>query len=422
MEDLARRLGKAAVLLFRHLLTRLQFLAMGYGAAYFPVIPASVIQAQIAGQLGAASQSAWMASGFFITGVVAMMICAPNSDLFGRRWFLIAGNVMAAVGSVIAGTAQSFQQLLAGMAIAGFGSGIGQMVAFAGPELLPNKWRPTAVVIADSFCLIASVIGPVVGRAAIRNNSTTGWPWLFYGSTIVNGFVAVALYFTYFPPKHPRGLSFRQALKELDYVGALLFIISSVLILVGVVYASYLQSSDARVVGPLVSGFAVLIGFACWETWAPLKQPLTPTALFVHNRGQTLTAPFIVTLMVTVYYLGGTIVWNTIINVVFVTPESSESYIYGITVAQGLSIVGGAVLLSSLGSYLKHWKWTMFGCVTLMTMFGGLMALVSTERRKLLMALNVLLSMSYGWSQFLSIAYCQFGAPQMEIGIAGGLA
>lgn len=379
-------------------------------------------QSYLAAQFGVGHESAWIASVFFVTGVVAMMVCAPNSDMLGRRWFQIGGNVCSAVGTLIAGTAKSFDQLLAGMAIAGFGSGIGQMVAFAAPELLPNKWRHAAVVAADTFAIISGLIGPVVGRVATRNASSTAWTWLLFTPTIINSSVAVILFFFYFPPKHPRGLSFYQAIKEIDYVGSVLFLTAATLILVGVVYASYLDSNDGRVVGPLVSGFAVLVGFACWETWAPLKQPLTPTKLFTHNRGQTLTAPFIVTLMVTVYYLGSTIVWNTIIDVVFVTPTSSQSYIYSITVAQGISIMGGALCLALLGGYIKHWKWTMFACVTLMTMFGGLMALVDPNRRGMLMAFNVLLSMSYGWSQFLSIAYCQFGAPQVELGIAGGLA
>jgi hypothetical protein len=31
-----------------------------------------------------------------------------------------------------------------------------------------------------------------------------------------------------------------------------------------------------------------------WETFAPLKQPLTPTRIFTRDHGRELTAPFIV--------------------------------------------------------------------------------------------------------------------------------
>src|SRR5262245_2175180 len=71
------------------------------------------------------------------------------------------------------------------------------------------------------------------------------------------------------------GLPTKQAFKELDYVGAVLFILAATLILVGIVYTTTLPSDDPKVIGTLVSGFACLVVFGCWETFAPLKQPLT---------------------------------------------------------------------------------------------------------------------------------------------------
>jgi MFS family permease len=347
------------------------------------------------------------------------MTCAPNSDLFGRRWFLIGGNIFVVVGALLAGTAKSFPQFLAGMAISGFGGGNCQMATFAAPELLPNKWRPGAVFLADSLVIIACTIEPVAGRYALEHGT---WPWLFYAAVIGNGIGGIILLLFYFPPKHPRGLPFRQALRELDYVGMLLFTAGAVLLLMGVVFASYVHSTDARVVATLVIGFATLAGFACWETWAPLTQPLTPTALFKHNRGRTLTAPFIVTFMVPIYYLGTNIVWSTIVNTVLTTPDSPASLAMELSIIQGLGMITGGALLAFLGAYLKHWKWTQFAATTLMTMFGGLLAMVGPNRRAMLIAFNFLGSVSYAWAQYLSIAYCQFGAPQTELGIAGGLA
>jgi len=50
------------------------------------------------------------------------------------------------------------------------------------------------------------------------------------------------------------------------------------------------------------------------------------------------------------------------------------------------------------------------------------LALVSPHRRSALIAFNFLGSVAFAWAQFLSITYCQFGAPQTELGIAGSLA
>jgi hypothetical membrane protein len=108
------------------------------------------------------------------------------------------------------------------------------------------------------------------------------------------------------------GLPTSQAFKELDYIGALLFIASAVLILVGIVYTTTTPASDPKVIGTLVSGFVALVAFALWETFAPLKQPLTPTHVFTRDKGRELTAPFIVGFVVTMFYYATNIICECI--------------------------------------------------------------------------------------------------------------
>jgi hypothetical protein len=106
-------------------------------------------------------------------------------------------------------------------------------------------------------------------------------------------FSFLGLYFFYFPPAHPRGLPFKQALRELDYGGAVLFTVSMVLILTGIIYSTTLSPTDSRVLGTLITGFGLLVVFALYETFMPLKQPLTPAHVFTRGKGRELTAPFI---------------------------------------------------------------------------------------------------------------------------------
>src|SRR6202012_4369419 len=107
------------------------------------------------------------------------------------------------------------------------------------------------------------------GRFSIQHGEA--WRWLFYGPAIAVAFSFLGLYLFYFPPKHPRGLPFDQALRELDYLGAVLFIIATTLILTGIVYTTTLPSSDPKVIGTLVAGFGLMVIFALYETFAPLK-------------------------------------------------------------------------------------------------------------------------------------------------------
>lgn len=57
-----------------------------------------------------------------------------------------------------------------------------------------------------------------------------------------------------------------------------------------------------------------------------------------------------------------------------------------------------------------------------MTLFGGLMAYITPERLGLAVVFTFLGAAGFGHAQYLSITYVQFGAEQIELGIAGGLA
>jgi MFS family permease len=70
-----------------------------------------------------------------------MSLGGSLSDIFGRRYVILAGQVFNIIGAIVACTAQSTENVIAGSAIVGFGTGF-IFVAYAGiPEILPNKYR-----------------------------------------------------------------------------------------------------------------------------------------------------------------------------------------------------------------------------------------------------------------------------------------
>ncbi|KAK5108618.1 hypothetical protein LTR62_008109 [Meristemomyces frigidus] len=84
--------------------------------------------------------------------------------------------------------------------------------------------------------------------------------------------------------------------------------------------------------------------------------------------------------------------------------------------------VEGAMLLTFFGTKIGHWKWTLTGSVVVMVVFGALLALATPERKGMMMAFVFLAMTGFGWAQYLSIAFIQFGVDQVELGISGGLA
>ena len=140
-----------------------------------------------------------------------------NTDLLGRRWFITLGNLVATVGHIVIATSKSPISPIVGMALAGFGGANAQMAGFALPELLPNKWRHTGVVIADATVNFGIILAPVGGLFGIN---VGGWRWNFYGAAILQFLSFLGLLFLYFPPAHPYGMPLKQMVKELDYLGA----------------------------------------------------------------------------------------------------------------------------------------------------------------------------------------------------------
>lgn len=70
------------------------------------------------------------------------------TDLFGRRWTVIAGAGLLVLGNILLATAQNFVAALFGMTFAGIGAGICEMVAYAGiAEITPVKRRGMTIAL-----------------------------------------------------------------------------------------------------------------------------------------------------------------------------------------------------------------------------------------------------------------------------------
>lgn len=327
---------------------------------------------------------------------------------------------MAALGMLIAATAQSPAQFTAGLAIAGWGGGFCQMAMCSIPELMPNKYRHIGICISDAFVFAIVIFGPVVGRYAIDEGNH--WRYIFYGGFAAQVISLIALAWLYFPPKHPRGVPWKQAIKGLDYVGAALVIPGVCLALVGIINTTYMPASSTRVIAPLVVGLALLVFFGLWENLGNAVYPLCPPRIFKTHKGREFTVPFIIAFIVTMFYYGINIIYPTMINVFFITPETSRSEQLALSLPGNIGLVFGACLLIAFGNLIGHWKWTLCASWAGMTLFGGLMAMVTPFNKGTMIAFAFLEQTFFGWAQYESIAFTQLGVHQHDLGISGGLA
>ncbi|TKA81099.1 hypothetical protein B0A49_00394 [Cryomyces minteri] len=393
-------------------------LSMGYGLSFWPIPTFAAIGGQVATELGEASKVIWFIPAWTLSITVCFMLAGANTDLLGRRWFLVGGNLICFVGHMVIGTAKGATGVIAGMAITGFGAANCQMAAFALPELLPNKWRHIGVVLADVATFLSVIVAPVSGRFGFEQGT---WRWNFYAAAICQFLSFLGLYFYYYPPAHPYGIPFKQMIKELDYVGMFLFIAGALPFLLGIVWTNVYPGKDAHVIAPLVVGFVFLVIFALWETYGKLKHPLTPTYVFVSSRGRDFTAPCIALAVVNMFYYSGSIIWPTMINAFYTNGGIDWQYGILLSIPQGLAISTGAVLLGLFGSKIRRWHWQLTVSVTIMVIFGVLLALGKPSNKGLMIAFVFLSQGAYGWAIYLSIAVSQMGVEHKDLGLSGGL-
>jgi len=72
-------------------------LSLQFGTAFWPVPAINAVSGPIAASLGDPSAANWYVTSFVLAICIAYMTCGTNSDLFGRRNFILVGNVLCFV-------------------------------------------------------------------------------------------------------------------------------------------------------------------------------------------------------------------------------------------------------------------------------------------------------------------------------------
>jgi len=101
---------------------------------------------------------------------------------------------------------------------------------------------------------------------------------------IVNFCSGALFFFFYYPPTFSEKFQDRskiQQLKDLDYVGIVLFVAGFLVFLLGLSWGgSVYPWQSAHVIATMVIGGITLVIFVLWEIYAKLKEPLLPIHLF----------------------------------------------------------------------------------------------------------------------------------------------
>jgi EmrB/QacA subfamily drug resistance transporter len=131
----------------------------------------------------------WTFTIYVLFNVMATPLLGKLSDVLGRRAVYVPCILVFAAGSLVVACSPSFEVLLAGRAIQGFGTGGVLPVASAViGDVYPPEKRGGALGIVGAVFGLAFLLGPIVGGLLLM----LGWPWLFLVNLPFAGVIALA--------------------------------------------------------------------------------------------------------------------------------------------------------------------------------------------------------------------------------------
>ncbi|KAG4441557.1 hypothetical protein IFR05_002942 [Cadophora sp. M221] len=314
-------------------------MAFIWTGSQIPVYIFGAIPPYIYADIGGADRWIW----FVLANLLALAGICPFvgslSDLLGRRYVALAGSLLVILGIIVASTAKIMNTFIAGMAIAGVGAGISELTALAATsELAPTAKRGKYVAVL--IFTILPFCPSVLWAQLIAHHG--GWRYcgLLCGVWTAIGFFMTLIF--YFPPPrvNSMGLTKREIISQIDFVGGFLSISGMILFMAGMQWGGYQYDWDsAHVLAPLILGFFLIVAFVVWEIYGT-KHPMFPSRL--------LQAPRILALTLVITFISGA---NFFSIIMFWPTQAFNVYghdpvgvgIRGIPV--GFSILGGAVIV-----------------------------------------------------------------------------
>ncbi|KAI1384229.1 putative siderophore iron transporter [Hypoxylon trugodes] len=386
-------------------------------AFIFLLLPTNVLT-YINADIGPSSYISWVNIARTLALSFTYTILGRLSDLFGRRWFFIGGNIVALIGIIVCSVAQNVDTLIVGSAVYGLGETVQLSFNVAIGELVPNKYRP--IVISLIFASNAPIagIGPMIARAVLENPNL-GWRWCYYLNIIVCSVAIVLLFLFYHPPNfdllHERKTKM-QLLKQLDYVGSFLWTAGLTLLLMGVSWGGSIYPwNSAATISSIVIGVALLVVLFIYEAYAKLEYPAIPVQFFANRGFISLVACATVA---TMSYYSAVLLWPQQVKALYTSDITYGGWI-SCTVASATAIgqaVGGFFV--NIGGNVRYWIIFSTFC---MVAFVGACASLTPETLNAGIAFTMIGPFFVGVIEVFALALAPLFCRPVDIGLASGL-
>ncbi|RFU26113.1 hypothetical protein B7463_g10227, partial [Scytalidium lignicola] len=379
------------------------------------VMPAGIVS-QIGTALGDMDNIVWIPGSWGVASAVSFSIAGRFSDIFGRRYVLISGQLFTLIGSIVASTAHKTTIVAAGSTIIGFGAGV-IFVSYPGiSELLPNKYRGIGVGWTE-FCITVpwAGLGTLIAQLFVVHAT---WRWVYYIGIIYAALSVTGTAIFYFPPSRPRNdwdKSRWQEFKELDFIGLLLFSSGLTIFLVGITYLGKADYSVALVASTIIIGAFLFAGCLLYDFTIP-KDPIFPYRLF------TMYREFTVHLVI--LFVAG-MIWQAI------TTLGPQATLYMFTndpirigvlqIPNNISGLLGGWIMPSLVHKIKHVREQILFALLIETVFTACYAAAVPDHEIAWSVLQLFGQCCFTWVTLLAYVASGLFVPHEDLGVSAGL-
>jgi len=226
---------------------------------------------KIIAELEGFERYAWVTTAYLLASTAMIPVIGKLGDVYGRKWFIVAGVFIFLVGSALCGAAWGITELIAFRGIQGLGAGMIFANIFTSvADIFPDPARRAKFQgIFFSVFALSSVVGPTLGGWITDN---LDWRWVFFVNLPLGLISLVALPFVL-----PQSSHRRRA--KVDYLGAATITATVVALLLAL---TWVGEGDAWYASRVLAGFAVsavlLAVFVSVELRA--EEPIIPLSLF----------------------------------------------------------------------------------------------------------------------------------------------
>jgi hypothetical protein len=279
------------------------------------------------------------------------------------------------------------------MVISGCGAGINELTALA----VTSEFAPTAKrgkYVAILILTISPYTASVLWAQLVASQSIGAWRYLGLWSGVW-AFLGMVLTFIFYhpPPRvNSMGLSRREIIAQIDWVGGLLSIGGIILFVMGLVWGGYQYAwTSVHVLVPLVLGVVMITAFGFWESYGA-KYPMIPKRLRAVPR--TLGLTLLITFISGANFFAVLVFWpSQSFNVYGHDPIGNG--LRGLPI--GVSImVGACVVLVLLSIFRGHNRALLIGSSCLMTAGQGALACLNRDNLQVAYGLLVLAGLGIG--------------------------